>query len=91
MADLLQLAPVTVRNLRAEPDFTPERACQTVCTVTEWEDFDLKTWETLVEIYIQSMDRNTLAKDIILALTFWCVCQYVHMQYIPLRWISSLW
>lgn len=68
LADFLDLPTVTVRNLRAEPNFTPESACRTV--FERWlngQGRGPRTWDTLVQV-LGEMGMRSLAENIVLAL-----------------------
>ena len=61
LSDFLELPSMTVRNLRHDPDYSPENACRNV--LEKWldgEGIDLKTWGTLMDV-LRKMQKTTFA------------------------------
>ncbi len=68
LSDLLHLPPMTVRNLRAYPNWIPESACRSV--FVDWLSGKGSvpiTWGTLIEVF-KTMGYSELSHKITLAL-----------------------
>ncbi len=68
LTDFLELPSTTVRNVKAESDYTLERACRSVFELwLNGQGREQKTWRELVMV-LRDMEKGKLADDIILCL-----------------------